>query len=116
MHLCQSSQDHAADYKPFTLAAMVRHCSSCRQDQAAQEGKAQNKLTAFEWASKLLAQPPKMITSPSSLAQAVCHNLETEVSTALKQKSTPPNNACIGFVVKVNTREVALPPMHRRHD
>lgn len=45
----------------------------------AQEGKAQSPLTALEWASKLLAQPPKTITSPSSLAQAVCHNLETPV-------------------------------------
>lgn len=47
------------------------------------ERQAQKQLTALEWARRLLAQPPKMITSPSSLAQAVCHSLGTESSTAL---------------------------------
>jgi hypothetical protein len=35
-------------------------------------------LTALWWTSRLLAQPPKTMTSPSSLAQAVCHNLHVK--------------------------------------
>lgn len=81
----ESSRGHPTKCKQVALARVIRHL--LREGLGCARRETQNTLTALEWASKLLAQPPKTITSPSSLAQAVCHNLQTEGSAALNQEN-----------------------------
>lgn len=74
-HLHSGTLDRSKAFPPQSNPAL----------QIPWEREAQTQLTALEWARRLLAQPPKMITSPSSLAQAVCHSLGTESSAAVTQ-------------------------------